>query len=232
LTFADVDEVVTIHPTPYASIPFTGTYWGPEIYYKLEVFNLRGYERILYLDCDTIVLDDISSLWDMKLYTEKSLYAVRETAEMGVHPFLVGKFNTGVMLVNRPLLPEGAYCRLLDIARSGDSFDGGDQGVIDRYLDQEQGTSAGELDAAYNVMVVVKKRGQWDQYKNRIKILHFTNHLKPWAPDHHLDRGFDPEFKRLWDEEYGLEKPGTLPSFADYTVGTVSSPAREEGQNS
>lgn len=205
LTLADVDEVIPIDPGAYAGIPLTGTrYYGPEIHYKLEVFNVRGYERIVYLDCDTLALDDISPLWDMKKYLEKSLYAVRETADMGVHPFNVDKFNTGVMVVNQPLLCGNAYRRLLEIARSGKFYDGGDQAVINHYLEQEPGANPGELDAQYNVMVLVKKYGQWDKIKHRIKILHYTNRLKPWAADHYRDFLFDAEFKRLWDEAYGL----------------------------
>ena len=204
---AEVDVFIRFDPTPYAWIPFTGSYFGPEVYYKLEVFNLRGYDRLLYLDCDTLVLDDISSLWDPAAYTEKDFYAVRETADMGVPPAMVGTLNTGVMLINRPLLCEGVHRRMLDIARTGESYDGGDQGVVNGYLDQEPRVSVGHLDSGYNTMVVVKNRGQWDRFKDRVKILHFTNRSKPWAADHHLDPLFDPEFKRLWDEAYASSLP-------------------------
>ena len=188
LTMADVDEVISFDPAPYASIPFTGTYWGPEIYFKLELFNLRGYERVVYLDCDTIALDDISPLWNMDEYAERSFYAVRESREMGAHPEVVGKFNTGVMVVNRPLLTESTHRRMLDIACEGTSYDGGDQGVINRYLNEIPGTRPGELDVAYNVLVCARRYGNWDTFKDRIRILHFTNRLKPWALDHQRTR--------------------------------------------
>jgi hypothetical protein len=202
VTLADVDEVIPIETTPYTGIP-ASDYFGPEVFYKLEVFNLRGYDRVVYLDCDTLVLDDVSPLWDMTRYADRSLYAVRETADMGAHPAAVGKLNTGVMVVNRPWLTGRAYRCMLDLARAGQSYDGGDQGVVNQYLEQEPG-AAGELEPEYNVMVLVRHLGQWDRVKDRIKILHYVNSLKPWAPDHHRDWLFDPELKRLWDDAYGL----------------------------
>ncbi len=202
LTLADVDEVIPFDPAPYASLPFTGSYFGPEVYLKLELFNLRGYERVVYLDCDTIVLDDIAPLWNMNEYAERSFYAVRESREMGVHPDVVGKFNTGVMVVNRPLLNQRTHRRMLEVACEGTSYDGGDQGVINRYLDEMPGADPGELDAAYNVPACARRYGQWDTFKDRIRILHYTNRLKPWALDHQRDEVFDPELKRLWDEAY------------------------------
>jgi hypothetical protein len=202
LTMADVDEVIPFDPAPYASIPFTGSYFGPEVYFKLELFNLRGYERVIYLDCDTIVLDDIATLWNLNEYSESSFYAMRESWEMGVHPDVVGKFNTGVMIVNRPLLTENTHRRMLEIACEGTSYDGGDQGVINRYLDEMTGARPGELDAAYNVLVRARRCGNWDAFKEQIRILHYVNRSKPWARDHERDLLFDPELKRLWDEAY------------------------------
>jgi hypothetical protein len=199
---ADVDAVIPFDPAPYESIPYTGSYFGREVFYKLELFRLRGYERIVYLDCDTIVLGDMSALWDPTQYRERPLYAVREQPAMGVHPSLFGKLNTGVMVINRPLLCDPAYQRMLEIARSGVSYDGGDQGVVNAYVNQSSGDVAGELDPGYNVLVRAKKVGQWEIFRDRLKVLHFVNGLKPWATDHHHDWLFDEEFKRWWDDAY------------------------------
>jgi lipopolysaccharide biosynthesis glycosyltransferase len=121
---------------------------------------------------------------------------------MDVHPSLFGKLNTGVMVVNRSLLTDRVYERMLEIARSGVSYDGGDQGVVNAYLDQSSGGVAGELDPGYNVFVSAKQTGQWGVYRNRLRVLHFVNALKPWATDHQHDGLFDAEFKRWWDDAY------------------------------
>jgi hypothetical protein len=201
LTFADVDEVIPFDPAPYETIPCAGFYFGREVFYKLEVFRLRGYDRVIYLDCDTLVVDDISPLWDPARYNERPFFAAREQADMGVHDSVLGKFNTGVMVINRPVMGEVVWQRMVDIARRGASYDGGDQGVINAYLNDAEG-QAGELDAGFNVLVRAKKEGQWDVYRHRLKVLHFVNALKPWSSEHHHDWLFDEELKRLWDDAY------------------------------
>jgi hypothetical protein len=201
LTFADVDDVIEFDPAPYESIPCKKFYFGREVFYKLEVFRFRGYDRVIYLDCDTLVVDDIASLWDPMQFADAPFFAVREQAAMGVHASVIGKFNTGVMVINPSLMSDVVWQRMVDIARRGDSYDGGDQGVINAYLDDEGGL-AGELDAGFNVLVRAKKEGQWDVYRSRLKVLHFVNALKPWSAEHHHDWLFDEELKRLWDDAY------------------------------
>jgi hypothetical protein len=48
---------------------------------------------------------------------------------------------------------------MIDAARRGDTYDGGDQGVINRCLDLLPGFSACELDACYKVMVIATDYG-------------------------------------------------------------------------
>ncbi|HVS14845.1 MAG TPA: glycosyltransferase [Thermoanaerobaculia bacterium] len=203
ITLADVDEVVPFEPSPARRGPrASSTYFGREVFHKLEVFNLRGYERVIYLDCDTVVLDDISPLWDPGEYRDLPFYAVRETAEQGVHPATRGKLNTGVMVINRPLLDGRAHDQMLTIADSRRSYDGGDQGVVNAYLENAGHGIAGELDPSYNVLVRAKRFGKWELLRDRIRILHYVNRWKPWSENHARDWLFDPELKRLWDDAY------------------------------
>jgi hypothetical protein len=213
LPLADVDDVVTFDPAPYASIPQPSSYFGRETYYKLEVCNVRGYDRVVYLDCDTLVLGDISPLWDMGQYSANALYAVRETAEMGVHPARIGRFNLGVMVVNKPLLSERVHRELVAIAARGESSDRSDQGVMEHFWGEKPALGAGDLDASYNVMVRAKRDGRWERFADRIRILHFTNFLKPWLAAHRHDPWFDADFLRLWIEAFGAvaEPPAAPP---------------------
>jgi hypothetical protein len=210
LTLADVDEVIEFDPAPYESIRCEGSYFGREVFYKFEVFRLRGYDRVVYLDCDTLVVGDIASLWDPMQFADLPFFAAREEAAMGVHASVIGKFNTGVMVINRSLMGEAVWQRMVAMARRGDSYDGGDQGVINAYL-ADQGGLAGELDAGFNVPVRAKKEGQWDVYRSRLKVLHFATALKPWSAEHHHDWLFDEELKRLWDDAYRFVPGGSGP---------------------
>jgi Glycosyl transferase family 8 len=231
VTLADVDLVVPFDPRPYDAIPRTSHYFGREVFYKLELFRLSGYDRIVYLDCDTLMLDDISGLWDPAQYADRPLYAAREETAMGFNPASAGRLNTGVMVINRPLLSGAVYRRLFELARRGVSYDRGDQGVINAFLEEEGPGAAGTLDPTFNVPIWARKTGWWDACGNRARVLHFTCGLKPWMAEHHYDWQFDREFKRLWDEAYRLVPPtagvaasGQAPSRSLAPSGTADIP--------
>jgi hypothetical protein len=201
-TLADVDEVRTFDPAPYAQISIANTFWGRETLYKLELFALRGFERVVYLDCDTLVLDDVSALWDPDQFADADLYAVHESREMGSGSMALGKVTTGVLVLNQPLFSPDVHRRMIEIADSRASYYGADQGVLHVLLEESPQLRVGALDPAYNVMVGWKKLGRWEQIEDRIRILHFVNCFKPWSPYHAHDPLFDAEFKRLWDDAF------------------------------
>jgi lipopolysaccharide biosynthesis glycosyltransferase len=106
------------------------------------------------------------------------------------------------MVINRPLLDGRAHDQMLTIADSRRSYDGGDQGVVNTYLENAGHGIAGELDPSYNVLVRAKRFGKWELLRDRIRILHYVNRWKPWSENHARDWLFDPELKRLWDDAY------------------------------
>lgn len=207
-TLADVDEVVPIDVQAYSEVPVRSSYYGREIYYKLDAFRRRDRRRLVYLDCDTVVVGDISPLWDLSLYNDRAVYAMRETADMGGDPDAVGRFNSGVMVINPPLVPAGAFDRLIALARESRGHSGGEQGILNRYFEEQPHPIVDTLDAAYNVLVTRRHRPGWEQTRRGARILHFVNHLKPWHPDHAQDPLFDTGLKQLWDDAYScLSRP-------------------------
>jgi len=70
---------------------------------RLELFTLYKYSKVLYLDCDTLVLKDIKELFELK---DKNIYACR------LHPITNSSyfgsqfngFNAGVILFTKPFL--------------------------------------------------------------------------------------------------------------------------------
>jgi lipopolysaccharide biosynthesis glycosyltransferase len=80
--------------------------WGVSkvIFFRLALPSLRPYLRkIIYLDCDLVVLDDIAKLWEYPL-DGKTLAAVGDRAGKKVEQFInvpaVRYFNSGVMIMN------------------------------------------------------------------------------------------------------------------------------------
>src|SRR5262245_16331244 len=115
-----IDRVVHIDPRPFASVRGVFYEFGVTVFFRLAVFHLGSFERLVYLDADTLAVDDVSELWDPSRFCDRGFYGVRESRELGAHTdAAVGKFNTGVMVLNRPMLDGQAYTELLRLARSG-----------------------------------------------------------------------------------------------------------------
>jgi hypothetical protein len=156
-----VDAVIPIDTRPFeAAARCNFAMGGLSAYFKISLFGLEGWERVIYLDSDTVALGDLAELWDPGRFAEKALYAVRETAEMGPWGEALGKLNTGVMVVNAPLLDRRVVARMIELTREGQSYDCGGQGIINAFL-SNQGAQfeAGELPEEYNVFVVAGANG-------------------------------------------------------------------------
>jgi lipopolysaccharide biosynthesis glycosyltransferase len=70
---------------------------------RLEIFNLKKYSRVLYLDCDTIILKSISSLFTL---SNKHVYACRlhDITNNSYFGSQFKGFNAGVMLFGKKFL--------------------------------------------------------------------------------------------------------------------------------
>jgi glycogenin glucosyltransferase len=116
-------------------------------YMKLHVWNLTGYDTVLYLDADILPLEPLSPLF------ERSSIAV-DTIAAAPDISLPDSFNAGVshpqsstapsllaepratpppqVMLLKPSAP--TYAALLALSRSIDSYDGGDQGLLNRHF--------------------------------------------------------------------------------------------------
>lgn len=97
-------------------------------------------EKILYLDCDTLIVDDLSSLYQEDL-TEKVALIAKDPFSVGYRKVLkipkeADMYNSGVILFNRRKYEEGNYsqrCREI-INCYGKKLIQGDQGILDVVL--------------------------------------------------------------------------------------------------
>lgn len=112
-----------------AALPVMGRI-PKEMWYRLFLpERLTGIERVLYLDCDTIVLDDVTPLWRTDL-TRHALAAVNNVFEEGKERHAAGLglahpdryFNSGVLLINLDAWRQERYSeRTLALAGAADS---------------------------------------------------------------------------------------------------------------
>ncbi|HEV7633548.1 MAG TPA: glycosyltransferase family 8 protein [Steroidobacteraceae bacterium] len=168
---------------------------SPVCYFRLLLPDwLPTLEKLLYLDCDLIVCDDIGALWDIDLgaaafaavkeYSSVATPArladtIRYPRELGVSP-QQALFNTGVLLMNlqrwretRLALRAFSYLRVL--------------GRDVHWYDQEAlnvvaGAECSNLDRRWNVPA------KWvDELPDtRAAIVHYLTAQKPWNWDYRL----------------------------------------------
>jgi len=155
-------------------------------------------QRVIYLDCDLVVNDDLGHLWDMDI-GGKSLLAARDTIgwvgnpdggvsnyrELGI-PGDAKYFNAGVLMVNlRKWRERGTSERLLSYLKNH-------QAII-KYEDQEVLNAVlfddwGELDFRWNWQIIWRgvrigtHKAAWAPERTRKSIIHFITGEKPWLP--------------------------------------------------
>jgi hypothetical protein len=197
-----VDIVIPLDPLPFEGARRCNfSLGGLSTYFKLSLFGIEGWERIVYIDTDTLAVGDLSELWDLERFADKAVYAVRETAGMGPWGEAFDKLNAGVMVINAPMLNRRVHAAMLELMREGRSYDGGDQGIINTFLaDHGAEFEAGELPEAYNVFVNDRIEARWPLIGAEAKLLHFVGRTKPWSRYYNRVCPYGREFKVRWDE--------------------------------
>lgn len=155
---------------------------------KLNLWSLTQYERILYLDADTLVLSNLDHIFSLPQLVEFAA-----SPELG-YPDC---FNSGVMLLKPS---ETTFLELKKLASEIESFDGGDQGLLNVYfgdgtyghpLKQLLATDKGadvahtwfRLSFTYNMEMHKVYRCYIPavlRYRPEHKVLHFIGKDKPW----------------------------------------------------
>ncbi|XP_064074834.1 uncharacterized protein LOC113401439 isoform X3 [Vanessa tameamea] len=159
---------------------------------KIHCWNLTQYEKGVFLDADTLVVQNCDELFE------------REELSAAPDVGWPDCFNSGVF-VFKPSAE--TFSNLITFASERGSFDGGDQGLLNSYFsDWAHGDIKKHLPFLYNVtsaafysyLPALKHFGQ------NLKIIHFIGAVKPWlqqfnwasrsveAPEHLRD------FLQLW----------------------------------
>ncbi len=146
------------------------------VYTKLRCWEQTEYDKLVYLDADTIALHSLDDLLDCPTF--------------GAAPCMgaFDKFNTGVMT----LKPSAETFR--DMVSKIDklsSYDGSDQGFLNSYYpDWFNGTAQQRLPMRYNVpYLMYLYRASWNRLRHDMRVLHFVGPLKPWKLRTRFGRG-------------------------------------------
>ncbi|KAF4119676.1 Glycosyl transferase family 8 [Geosmithia morbida] len=156
---------------------------------KLNLWTLDQYERVLYLDADTLVLSNLDHLFSLPDHI-----GFAASPDVGFPDC----FNSGVMLLKPN---KTTYMELSRLAGEVESFDGGDQGLLNIHFgdgtlghpvkrllsNQESPDPAARawfrLSFTYNMQMHKVYRLYVSavlRYRSQHKVIHFLGKDKPW----------------------------------------------------
>ncbi|XP_045200200.2 glycogenin-2-like isoform X2 [Mercenaria mercenaria] len=195
---------------------------------KLHCWRLTQFDKAVFLDADTLVLQNVDELFD------------REELSAAPDAGWPDCFNSGVF-VFKPSLE--TYQSLLEFATSQGSFDGGDQGLLNMYFKNWATEDISKhLPFIYNVVsqAFYSYLPAFTQFKDRVKIVHFIGAVKPW---HHTfdtstrtvqplpGTGHSQEFLQVWWNIFmDMVQPNLDPSLALFAPWPP--PVRDEPEHS
>jgi len=214
---ASVLEVEPIaNPNPREGVHVAG--WVNAGYTKLRLWGLVQFGRVLFLDADALVVENVDALFGA---------ARKAAAPFAAAPdvFPPDRFNAGVLLVT----PDAAVLRRMLAAveaKSCPSHDGGDTGFLNSFFPGWFGMPPeARLSFGYNAqrtlhwMTFAKQPGYWNAVAQDLKVLHFSSSPKPWE-----DTRKKGDLEMLW-WQYFIEAKTALPVAAPGAPGGVSSAA-------
>jgi lipopolysaccharide biosynthesis glycosyltransferase len=178
--------------------------WPKSIFYKLSIFNIYGYDRIIFVDSDMLVIRDISDLWDLDKYNEFDFYATYTAPQqVGTGENHKDNLCSALMVINKNLLNVQVYKKLIGLAVLHKTYDGSDQGVINYYL-RKNFIRYGMIRQSYNTYPRDKFISKCKVYDEPARILHFTGGHKKFTSWHDRinQKIFDEKYINLYYEYY------------------------------
>lgn len=162
-------------------------------YYTLDVFCYKEFDRIIFIDLDTIVLQDIKYLFEHQLSTK--IAGVK--AYNRIQDQLVDYINTGVFVVDMKKISSSFYKNIVGFSYKGFLFP--EQDTINRYMHKQ----ISFLPKEYNVEKRMLLSSNYPFDIEKVKILHYVA-LKPWQEAKRAgqrnDRKDFGELEKLWWE--------------------------------
>ncbi|XP_011294797.1 glycogenin-1 isoform X2 [Musca domestica] len=135
---------------------------------KLHCWRLVQFEKCVFLDSDTLVLQNCDELFE------------REEFSAAPDVSWPDCFNSGVFVFQPS---QTTYDKIVEFALKNGSFDGGDQGLLNQYFaDWATSDIKKRLPFLYNVTAYASYcyLPAFKQFRDKIKILHFAGKMKPW----------------------------------------------------
>lgn len=181
-------------------------YWSVEMYYRIVIpIIMRNYERVLYLDSDTICKKDIIPLFNTD-FNDKQIVAImdafnfisnleecQETKEYLLRELKIKSvksyFNSGVILFNIQKICPKTYLERLKNAFKIELTNCPDQDVLNSIFVGEVKFVSQEWNMQYHIPILYDRhlvkfdKDDMREYNSAFEnpaIIHYTSPLKPW----------------------------------------------------
>ena len=179
-------------------------------YYRIaipELFRGSQIERLLYMDCDMIALDDVAKLWTVDL-GENIIAAVEDAGfhqrleKMAIPAESMCYFNSGLLLIDvKKWLNLDVTTKVLRfIEENPDKLRFHDQDALNAVLHDRWTLLHPKWNAQGYILSKAKKHPtiygekQYEEARRAPSIIHFTGHVKPWTKE------FQWYTKRYYDQ--------------------------------
>ncbi|MCB0704759.1 MAG: hypothetical protein KDC34_05590 [Saprospiraceae bacterium] len=187
-------------------------------FYALNVFKLRGYDKVLFLDSDLLIRGSFKDLFQQKgdllvcgdaYYYKKKLrdpitfHKVSPKEAEGLETVWTDTFNSGMMLVDKSILTDTDYQDMLNMINVAHfrkiTSSHSDQMLLNQHF-RGQYTL---VSSTYNYRFVIARQlmDQEGIDYDACKAVHYTARKKPWVPYHAIRSMSDyPEYRKSYDE--------------------------------
>lgn len=169
-------------------------------------------DKVLYIDADAIVIDDISELWNAKL-NNNVLIGVKEPGAWDKHLWTTGLndkyINSGVLLMNLKALREEELDESMLYLINNNKYAFPDQDVINLVCRNRIGYVSNEYNSSETTGIA-----------DHIKIMHYIRGNKGWNKESpHAEKWFKWETKGLENNIVETIEVIAIPNFRDNEYG-------------
>lgn len=166
-------------------------HWSLATYYRILIpFLFKNDKKVLYLDCDMIVLDDIAKLFDIDLqgakiaavsdydvdyYKEKRILYMQNELKLQNYKTY---FNAGLVLFNIEAINKDEYLKeFLNYSKKNYLF--ADQDILNMIFENNVKLLPKEWNVQYHV-IFPELKSHYNMKLDKPKVIHYTTDKKPW----------------------------------------------------
>lgn len=214
------DEVISVQQLDSGDAHRLALLKRPELgvtFTKLHLWKLTQYAKVVFLDADVLVLQNIDDLVD-----KPELSAAPDVGWPDC-------FNSGVFVAQPSMQTFEALEAKATSAHHG-SFDGGDQGILNDFF-----PNWNRISFLYNVTpsAFYSYAPAFKRFNKEIKALHFIGARKPWHSRQGNSEASQDMLNKWWaihDAHYGAEPTPGL--YATYNAASAASSAASSSASS